>query len=197
MGRAQSPIPPEVKFKSRYVNPSPKPQDFQSVMLWGIAIADTRVSDHERATVKIARTYLSCRVGGKVLVLNDDRGNLRGGLYRRRPWFGTDEHDPMPVRYSKTRSSVILALGTNPEKVWHFWAASPRKTIPAGKLEGCVVKVMARISRGALLQVGFDYWRDASVGYGTGGNNHEGGASDWYLPSKEWQTAEFTDVISH
>jgi hypothetical protein len=44
------------------------------------------------------------------------------------------------------------------------------------------VHVQARISRGALLQVGFDYWRDATVGYSAGGNNHEAGASKWYLP---------------
>jgi len=39
---------------------------------------------------------------------------------------------------------------------WHFWAASPRAAIPAGHLEGCTVAVSARISRGALLQIGFD-----------------------------------------
>ena len=45
-----------------------------------------------------------------------------------------------------------------------------------------------------LLQVGFDYWRDATVGYGAGGNNHEAGASKWYLPSDDWQEAVFSDV---
>jgi hypothetical protein len=78
---------------------------------------------------------------------------------------------------------------------WHFWAASARKMIPAGKLEGCTVKVRARISPGALLQVGFDYWRDTNGDYASGGNNHEAGASDWYLPAGEWQTAEFTDIL--
>jgi len=75
-----------------------------------------------------------------------------------------------------------------------FWAASPRAAIPPGKLEGCTVKVRARISHGALLQVGFDYWRDSIVGYGAGANNHEAGASEWYLPSVQWQEAEFTDI---
>ncbi len=196
-GQTQSPIPPEVKFKSRYVNPSPKPEDFRSAMLWGIAIADTRLPGHKAATVEITRTYLSCRVDGKDAVLNDDRGNVRGGLYRRHPWFGTDAHDPMPVSYSEDSTSVTLAVGTRPEKVWHFWAASPRRTIPPGKLEGCSVKVRARVSRGALLQVGFDYWRNPSVEYGKGGNNHEAGASHWYLPSDEWEEAEFTDVTDH
>jgi hypothetical protein len=188
-----APIPPEVKFKTRYVNPTPKPREFTSAMLWGIAIADTRVSGYEQARVEMAETRLTCHVNGKDVVLNDDSGSVRGGLYRRYPWFGSAAHDFMPLSFSSDHRRVILAVGTRVDRVWHFWAASPRAAIPAGKLEGCTVKVRARISRGALLQVGFDYWRDRKVGYGSGGNNHEAGASDWYLPSKEWQEAEFTD----
>jgi hypothetical protein len=45
-----------------------------------------------------------------------------------------------------------------------------------------------------LLQVGFDYWRNPTVGYESGGNNHEAGASDWYFPSKDSQGAVFTDI---
>jgi hypothetical protein len=163
-------------------------------MLWGIAIADTRVPGYERATVEIANTQLTCRVDGTDVVLNEDAGGVRGGLYRRLPWFGTDVHGAMPLKYSADKRSVVLEVGTEPQRVWHFWAASPRATIPAGQLQGCRVKVRARISRGALLQVGFDYWRNAIVAYGAGGNNHEAGASDWYLPSKEWQNVEFSDV---
>jgi hypothetical protein len=192
--QVNAPVPPEVKFKTRYVNQAPKPREFTSAMLWGIAIADTRVSGFEQARVEIANTRLTCRVNGKDVILNDDAGNVRGGLYRRHPWFGTDAHDPMPRSYSADRGRVILAVGTRADRVWHFWASSPRVAIPAGKLEGCTVKVRARISRGALLQVGFDYWRDATTRYGTGGNNHEAGASEWYLPSKEWQEAEFSDA---
>jgi len=46
-------IPPEVRYKSGYVNSVPKPVDFTSAMLWGIAIADTRVVGYERAQVEI------------------------------------------------------------------------------------------------------------------------------------------------
>jgi hypothetical protein len=89
---------------------------------------------------------------------------------------------------------VILKVGTRTDKVWHFWAASPRAALPAGHLEGCMVNVRTKISRGALLQVGFDYWRNPTVGYESGGNNQEAGASDWYFPSKDWQEAAFTDM---
>ena len=193
-GQVNSTIPPEVRFKSHYVNPIPKPRDFTSVMLWGIAIADKRVAGYETATVEIARTQLKCRADGKDFVLNDDVGSVRGGLYRRYPWFGTDAHDPLPLSYGDGHQTVILRVGTRADKVWHFWAGSARASLPPGHFEGCIVTVRARISPAALLQVGFDYWRNSTTAYGAGGNNHEAGASDWYLPSDDWQDATFTDI---
>jgi hypothetical protein len=124
--QVNAPIPPEVKFKTGYVNPAPRPAEFSSAMLWGIAIADTRMPGYEQARVDIATTRLTCRVEGKDVVLNDDAGKVRGGLYRRYPWFGTDAHDPMPLAYSADTKSVILVVGTRPDRVWHFWAASSR-----------------------------------------------------------------------
>ena len=59
-----------MKFKSAYVNPVPRPADFTSAMLWGIAIADTRVAGFEKAQIEIAETRLSCRVDGKDIILN-------------------------------------------------------------------------------------------------------------------------------
>lgn len=206
LAQTDSRIPPEVRYKSGYVNTVSKPSGFTSAMLWGIAIADTRIPGYQHAQVEIARTKLTCRVDGKDEVMDDDAGNVRGGLYRRFPWFGTDEHEPMPLVYSGlptspkstekwgTPRTVVLRVGSRPDRVWHFWAASPRVEIPAGHLEGCMVGVRAKISKGALLQVGFDYWRNSTVGYGSGGNNHEAGASKWYFPSAKWQDAVFSDV---
>ena len=211
LAQTDSRVPPEVRYKAGYVNQMPKPAEFTSAMLWGIAIADTRVPGYEDAQVEIAHVKLTCRVDGKDVVMNDDAGDVRGGLYRRFPWFGTDEHEPMALVYSgvptsrksgekwgtprtPARKAVGLRVGSRPDRVWHFWAASSRVEIPAGHLEGCTVTVQARISKGALLQVGFDYWRNAKVGYGPGGNNHEAGASKWYFPSSKWQDAKFSDV---
>ena len=207
---AQNRVPDEVRYKSGYLNSSPRPADFNSAMLWGIAIADTRVAGYENATVEVARVRLNCRVEGTDVVLNDDRGQIRGGLYRRFPWFGTDEHEPLPDLKSPTspengeklgtprilneKGTLSLQVGTRPDRVWHFWAASPRAKIPSGKLDGCTVTIQAKISRGALLQVGFDYWRNPTIDYGSGGNNHEAGASNWYFPSDKWQEATFNDT---
>jgi hypothetical protein len=194
LAQNDSRVPAEVKFKSGYINSVARPADFTSAMLWGIAIADTRVPGFEKAQVEIAETRLFCRVDGKDIVLNDDRGEVRGGLYRRIPWFGTDTHTPLPLTYSQDHRAVVLRVGEQPGRVWHFWASSPRMTLPPGHLESCRVMVRARISSGALLQVGMDYWRNSTVGYGAGGNNHEAGASDWYFSSPDWQDATFTDV---
>jgi hypothetical protein len=187
-------VPNEVRYKSGYINPTPKPPDFTAATPWGIAIADTRVPGYAHAQVEIDRTQLTCRVDGKDFTLNDDRAAVRGGLYSRHPWFATDAHDPLPLAYSKDRKAVILRVGQNPDRVWHFWSASPRAALPQGHLEGCTVTARVRISGGALLQMGMDYWRNPTIGYGSGGNNLEAGASNWYFPSKDWQEAVFTDV---
>jgi len=82
VAQTDSRLPPEVLHKAGYVNPIPKPANFTSAMLWGIAIADTRVPGYQKARVEISQTQLACRVDGKNIVLNDDQGELRGGLYR-------------------------------------------------------------------------------------------------------------------
>jgi hypothetical protein len=187
-------VPKEVSYKAGYVNPVPPQSDFRSALLWGITIADTRVPGYEAAEVRIAFTKLSCRINGKDVVLNDDAGKVRGGLYRRHPWFGTDRHEDMPMSYDEKDHATVLRVASRTDRVWHFWSSSPRASLPAGKLEGCIVKARVKISPGALLQMSMDYWRSATVPYGAGGNNHEAGASNWYFPSSEWQEATFTDV---
>jgi hypothetical protein len=187
-------IPDEVSYKAGYVNPAPRPAGFGSARLWGIAIADTRVPGSESAQIEVVWTRLSCQVDGREIVLNDDSGQVSGGLYRRKPWFGTDAHEPMPTGFDSTAHAVVLRVGERPDRVWHFWSPSPRATLPAGRLEGCTVRAWVRISSGALLQMGMDYWRSPSIPYGAGGNNREAGASDWYFPSPQWQEVSFTDV---
>jgi hypothetical protein len=187
-------VPEEASYKSGYVNSTAAPEGFSSVLLWGIAIADTPVPGYASATVEVAWMQLSCRMDGREVVLNDDRGSVRGGLYRRKPWFGTDQHDAMPLVFDPAAGGVVLRVGQRPDRVWHFWPPSPRPMLPAGRLEGCRVKARVKISPGALVQMGMDYWRNPTVGYGAGGNNHEAGASNWYFPSETWQEAEFTDI---
>jgi hypothetical protein len=100
----------------------------------------------------------------------------------------------MPVTHDAANHAAVLAVGRRADRVWHFWSPSPRAAIPTGSLEGCTVTARVKISPGALLQMGMDYWRTPTIGYGTGGNNHEAGASNWYFPSEQWQEAVFTDI---
>ncbi len=187
-------VPPEVRFKTGYVDPVRKPAEFTSVMLWGIAIADTCVPGYESATVEVASVRLSCRIDGKDVVLINDSGRIHGGLYRRIPWFQGNQPEPMPMASDAANNAVVLAVGKRGDRIWHFWSTSPRPALPAGKLAGCIVEARVRISPGALLQMGMDYWRDPTVPFGSGGNNHEAGASDWYFPSDRWQEAVFSDI---
>ena len=189
-------IPDEVSYKAGYVNPHPKPPDFTSVLLWGIAIADTSIPNYASATVEISRTQLSCRINGNDIILNDDTGKLRGGLYIRQPWFSGNLSEPMPMSKHPTDHAVILSVGQRPDRVWHFWSASPRPALPPGKLEGCTAKAWVKISDGALLQMGMDYWRNPTVPY-SAGNNHEAGASNWYFPLHRSQEAVFSDIGGH
>jgi len=186
-------VPEEASYKAGYVNSTPAPEGFSSVLLWGIAIADTRVAGYGSATVEVASTQLLCVVDAREVVLNEDRGTVRGGLYRRNPWFGINDHEPLPMAFDLANHAAILRVGQRPDKVWHFWPASPRQTLPAGHLEGCTVKALVKISPGALLQMGMDYWRNPTIVYGPG-DSHEAGASNWYFPSDRWQEAEFTDI---
>ena len=190
-------VPAEVRWKAGYVSRIPPPREFSSVLLWGIAIADTRVAGYRSAIVEIAWTRLSCGVKGKNFVLNDDQGSVRGGLYLRQPWFGSnDYHEPMPFGGTgASQKSVVLRVGVRADRVWHFWSASPRAKLPAGEIEGCTVTARVKISSGALLQMGMDYWRSPTAPWGGSGvNNHEAGASNWYFPSETWQEVSFTDV---
>jgi hypothetical protein len=186
-------VPEEVSYKAGYVNSTATPEGFSSVLLWGIAIADTRVSGYASATIEVAWTQLTCRADGREVVLSDDHGSVRGGLYRRNPWFGINDHEPLPMAFNRGSHAVILKVGQRPEKVWHFWPPSQRPTLPEGRLDGCTVKALVKISPGALLQMGMDYWRNPTIMYGQG-DSHEAGASNWYFPSDRWQEAEFTDI---
>lgn len=186
-------IPEEVSYKAGYVN-DPPPQDFHSAMLWGIAISDMRVKGYKNATVEVAWLQLSCRINGTNQILNEDHAAVRGGLYQESPWFDQNHSDPMPIDQKPSEAAVILHVGHRPDRIWHFWSASPRQLLPEGRLQGCTARARVKISRGALFQIGMDYWRNPTIGFDHGGNNHEAGVSNWYFPSDQWQEAVFTDV---
>ncbi len=191
-------IPWEVRYKTGYVNIIPRPQNFNVALLWGVAIVDPRVKGYESAKIEIASTVLSCRIDHRDVILNRDIGAVRGGLYVRDPWFAGNSHEHMPLDTRAASTSpdfVTLPVGERPDRIWHFWSASGRANIPPGHLEGCTTRARVRISPGALLQLGMDYWRDQdSLWAPHSQNNHEAGVSRWYFASQEWQEVVFTDI---
>src|SRR5208337_187945 len=100
-------IPDDVRYKTGYVNPASRPADFHSVMLWGIAIADTRVAGYESARVEISSVELSCRADNNDKVLIHDNGRIHGGLYQRIPWFQGNQAGPMPMMTDAANQTVI------------------------------------------------------------------------------------------
>ena len=173
----------KVSYKAGYVNPVAPPAGFSSARLWGIAIADTRVPGHESAQVEVGWTRLSCRIDGREVVLNDDAAQVQGGLYRRQPWFGTDAHDPMPVAYDPARHAVVFAWASvrigcgisGARRHAPLCRRASSKAVRCGPGSGFPP---ARCCRWA--------WTTGVrrlSRYGSGGNNHEAGASDWYFPS--------------
>jgi hypothetical protein len=165
--------------------------------LWGIAIADTRVLGYQAAQVQIAWTQLSCRANGKNFMLNDDlgpRGWMEDCIFGIPGSAATTTTNPCRAPMTKRNMPPVIRVGDRTDRIWHFWSPSPRAALPPGALEGCAAKARVKISPGALLQIGFDYWRNPTVGYGSGGNNHEAGVSNWYFPSWQWQEVTFTHV---
>jgi hypothetical protein len=156
------------------------------------------VKGYETAKIEIASTVLSCRIDQREVILNRDIGAVRGGLYVRDPWFAGNSHEHMPLDPRAASTSpdfVTLPVGERPDRIWHFWSTSGRANIPPGHLEGCTTRARVRISPGALLQLGMDYWRDQdSLWAPHSQNNHEAGVSRWYFASQEWQEVVFTDI---
>jgi len=191
-------VPWEVRYKTGYVNIIPRPQNFNVALLWGVAIVDPRMKGYESAKIEIASTVLSCRIDHRDVILNRDTANVRGGLYARDPWFAGNYHERMPLDTRAASTSpdfVTLPVGERPDRIWHFWSASGRANIPPGHLDGCTTRARVRISPGALVQLGMDYWRDRdSLWAPHSQNNHEAGVSRWYFASEQWQEVVFTDI---
>jgi hypothetical protein len=186
-------IPDEVNYKAGYVNPTPPAANFGSARLWGL-----RLRTRGRRLTNRRRWKLpgpGCRAGSTGERLSSVTMAARCVEDSTCASLGLARTRTIPCRLLMIRhQAAVLRVGLRTDRAWHFWSPSPRAALPLGRLDGCTVRARVRISAGALLQVGMDYWRSPTIPYGTGGNNHEAGVSDWYFPSPDWQEASFTDV---
>jgi hypothetical protein len=108
-----------------------------------------------------------------------------GDTYKRVPWFnyvagGGGESD-LPFTLDPL-GYVVLDPASRPTRVFHLWNCGwPRKTVTG--TSGVWTEVRVRITGAAAVQVGYDFWQ----GYPPGARNVQGGESDWYFATSDWQ----------
>lgn len=112
--------------------------------------------------------------------LPEDRPHY--GLYRRQPWFGGEYREPMP--YSLAEGKLVIEPDLRPDVVFHWW--TKRVVVPAGTSR-VWFEARVRITGGAHVQAGIDYWRQLdSRSTGPVVNNVEAGASLWECAADQW-----------
>lgn len=109
-----------------------------------------------------------------------------GGLYERCPWFATNVGEAFDGRAVVANGVLRLLTSRAPERVFHVFGES-RALVPVGVRRVWAAARVRAIGRAAI-HVGFDHWRDLTVGWGgLGVNNCEGGMTEWYMRA-EWDT---------
>ncbi|MHB8580685.1 MAG: hypothetical protein ACYDA4_12640 [Ignavibacteriaceae bacterium] len=141
--------------------------------------------------VEVDWMVLHAVVNNKDTILYEDNFNYDTpamhwyGLYSRNPWFAGDRLADMP--YTIENGSLIIKPNTKSNYVFHWWNTS-RSLVPSGTAR-VWFEARVRITGGAGVQAGIDYWKDLTAepaGYNV--NNTEAGVSDWFGNSTtDWQ----------
>lgn len=181
-----------------YRHPTP-PSGFMAATGWMQAI-DIQ-GQGTPSTVEVDWMRLHATANNTDMILLGDTFDSRNplmewyGLYNRNPWYAGDWLGSMP--FSVQNSALILEPSLYPDRIFHWWNTSPtqnitRALIPAGTTQ-VWFEARVRITGGAGVQVGIDYWKDLTAPYaGLNVNNTEAGASDWYgNSSADWQLIKF------
>lgn len=181
--------PAESPHKTAYYRYSIPPSGFTAVICWMQAIDILGMSSPDKVEVDWLRTHATVNGIDTILLEDTFDGHTSAmdsyGLYSRNPWFAGDRLAAMP--FSIQSSTLIMEPSLNPNHVFHWWNTS-RSSIPSGTSRvWCEARV--RITGGAGVQVGIDYWKDLTAPYaGFDVNNTEAGVSDWHgNNTAEWQ----------
>lgn len=171
-------------FTNRYA-----PAGFAAVVGWAqIATLSPNQPLSEPASVDVDwwRLVEEDPVTGRVILYEEQYGTSnpqgltagQGGLYDRVPtWFDNNDHH-VPISYSVIQNGVLsVNVAPTPVNIAHWWTGRRICKTTATYY----VEMRVRISGRVGLQVGGDFWRDLTIGYGgTNINNREYFASDWY-----------------
>lgn len=192
-GHADSSTPPyapqESPHKVAYYRYATPPVGFTAAVGWMQAI--DILGTGATSTVEVDWMRVHAVVNGIDTIILEDTfdvhtGAMDGyGLYSRNPWFAGDKLAVMPFTISN--GTLMLNPGANPNRVYHWWNTS-RCLIDPGTTR-VWFEARVRVSGGAGVQAGLDYWKDLSAPYaGHNVNNTEAGTSNWYGNSTaEWQ----------
>ncbi|SEM70565.1 hypothetical protein SAMN04489760_13630 [Syntrophus gentianae] len=105
------------------------------------------------------------------------------GLYKRSPWFDGDKQASMPSNVEN--GCLVMYPSKYPQYVFHWW--TDRYLIPANASR-IWFEARVRITGGAGVQAGIDYWKGDLGWAGLDVNNTEAGVSDWFGASTSgWQ----------
>jgi hypothetical protein len=180
--------PIESPHQTAYFNLAVLPPGFTAALGWMQAI-DIR-GQGAPSTVEIDWMRLHAIVNGVDTIIMVEEFSIRTsamdyfGLYGRSPWFAGDRLGAMP--FTVNNGAMTMEPGTISDRVFHWW--TPRVTIPAGATR-VWFEARIRVTGGAGVQCGIDFWRDVNAPYaGPNVNNVESGASDWFGDStSDWQ----------
>lgn len=180
--------PIESPWPHGHDGPLTPPAGFLATVGWLQALDDTGVSGQSLVEVDWMRLHAVVNGVDRVLAVEEfDRVTTNMtyyGLYRRNPWFAGDKIGSMP--YTLSSGAMVIEPSARPDMVYHWW--TDRALVPSGTTR-VWFEARIRITGGAHVQGGIDYWRDLNVGWaGTNVNNTEGGVSEWECQPGQWLT---------
>jgi len=181
--------PVEAVHKQAYFNYLTPPVGFTAAVGWMQAIDIDGKGNPCKVEVDWMRLHAVVN-GADNLILEDTFNSRTGdmayyGLYSRNPWFDSDNEHPMP--FDVANSTLIMEPNLHPDRVYHWWNTA-RTIVPQGATR-IWFEARVRITGGAGVQAGIDYWKDLAAQWaGLDINNTEAGASDWFgNVTTDWQ----------
>lgn len=196
-------VPIGAQHKKETVWRETAPEGFHAVLalMQGVSVAPCELEPGEEATISIRAIRLIERdpeTGTEAVVSEvadfdaDQDFRFDGELYPRTPtWYAGGPIKPQEDMLSKEAGTLIIDLDRSPRHIFHGWTDPKVEARPGMNY---LVEIEAAISSQARLQMGIDYWREASSAYNTfdstcaTSNNCEGHLSQWFGETTGFQT---------
>jgi hypothetical protein len=189
-------IPEGAIWQKETIRRETPPDGFGAVVGWIVAatsapcVTKQSLAQIEIKSIKILRCEkeTNCETVIKEATFNGNKWpTFERALFPRIPnWFGETEGSRVRSykNIDKINNGVLsIDLAKISRHIYHGWTA-PRSSVDQNTLY--FLEVTAKITGGAKLQIGMDYWRNLNAPYNgydencNGTNNCEAWISDWY-----------------